>query len=98
MTSQEKKKQIEERCVLLERQFEERYGKPFNVSGKKCFMVGNDEFFMVTGLSWENAIVIEHASSKAEAEKNMFEDGDLFYMEELSNKEMFESMVKEIED
>jgi hypothetical protein len=98
MTSQEKKKQIEERCVLLERQFEERYGKPFNVSGKKCFMVGNDEFFMVTGLSWENAIVIEYASSKAEAEKNMFEDGDLFYMEELSDKEMFESMVKEIEE
>ena len=37
-------------------------------------MVGNDEFFMVTGLSWENAIVIEYASSKAEAEKNMFEE------------------------
>ena len=98
MTSQEKKKQIEERCVLLERQFEERYGKPFNVSEKKCFMAGNDEFFMVTGLSWENAIVIEHASSKVEAKKNMFEDGDLFYIGELSDEEMFEAMVKEIEE
>jgi hypothetical protein len=30
-------------------------------------------------------------------EKNMFEDGKLFYMEEMNEKEMFEKMIEEIE-
>ena len=58
--------------------------------GKKCFAVREDEFFIVSGLSWANAIVLEHAFSKTEVEKNMFEDGKLFYMEEMNEKEMFE--------
>lgn len=35
--------------------------------------------------------------SKTEVEKNMFEDGKLFYMEEMNEKEMFEKMIEEIE-
>ena len=59
--------------------------------GKKCFAVREDEFFIVSGLSWANAIVLEHAFSKTEVEKNMF------YMEEMNEKEMFEKMIEEIE-
>ena len=54
--------------------------------GKKCFAVREDEFFIVSGLSWANAIVLEHAFSKTEVEKNMFEDGKLFYMDEMNEK------------
>ena len=34
---------------------------------------------------------------ETEVEKNMFEDGKLFYMEEMNEKEMFEKMIEEIE-
>ena len=53
--------------------------------------------FYCIGASWANAIVLEHAFSKTEVEKNMFEDGKLFYMEEMNEKEMFEKMIEEIE-
>ena len=81
----------------LEKEFERRYKKETEVRGKKCFAVREDEFFIVSGLSWANAIVLEHAFSKTEVEKNMFEDGKLFYMEEMNEKEMFEKMIEEIE-
>ena len=90
MISTEKKKKINERCKALEKEFERRYKKEIEVRGK-------DEFFIVSGLSWANAIVLEHAFSKTEVEKNMFEDGKLFYMEEMNEKEMFEKMIEEIE-
>ena len=97
MISTEKKKKINERCKALEKEFERRYKKEKEVRGKKCFAVREDEFFIVSGLSWANAIVLEHAFSKTEVEKNMFEDGKLFYMEEMNEKEMFEKMIEEIE-
>ena len=34
---------------------------------------------------------------REDEEKNMFEDGKLFYMEEMNEKEMFEKMIEEIE-
>ena len=83
--------------LQLEKEFERRYKKETEVRGKKCFAVREDEFFIVSGLSWANAIVLEHAFSKTEVEKNMFEDGKLFYMEEMNEKEMFEKMIEEIE-
>ena len=97
MISTEKKKKINERCKALEKEFERRYKKETEVRGKKRFAVREDEFFIVSGLSWANAIVLEHAFSKTEVEKNMFEDGKLFYMEEMNEKEMFEKMIEEIE-
>lgn len=99
MISTEKKKKINERCKALEKEFETRYKKETEVRGKKCFIVREDEFFIVSGLNWANAIVLEHAFSKTKTEvkKNRFEDGKLFYMEEMSEKEMFEKMIEEIE-
>lgn len=97
MTSMEKKRKIDERRKTLENEFERRYRKETEVRGKKCFAVREDEFFIVSGLNWANAIVLEHAFSKMEVEKNMFEDGELFYMDELNEKEMLEKMIEEIE-
>lgn len=96
MISTEKKKKINERCKALEKEFETRYKKETEVRGKKCFIVREDEFFIISGLNWANAIVLEHIL-KNRSEKNMFEDGKLFYMEEMSEKEMFEKMIEEIE-
>ena len=42
-------------------------------------------------------IVIRNTHSQKQVEKNMFEDGKLFYMEEMNEKKMFEKMIEEIE-
>lgn len=98
MDSMEQKKKIDERIASLEQRMKEHYEIIFEVLGKKCFKARDNEFFMLTRLSWANAIVIEHAETEHEAKKNMFEDGDLFYMDELDEDAMFEEMRKEIED
>lgn len=54
-------------------------------------------FYCIGAELGKTAIVLEHAFSKTEVEKNMFEDGKLFYMEEMNEKEMFEKMIEEIE-
>ena len=98
MSSTEMRKKIDERIQNLEQRMEEKYGIAFEVLGKKCFKVQDDEFFMLTRLGWANAIVIEHAETEDEARKNVFEDGDLFYMDEMDEDAMFEAMVHEIEN
>ncbi len=98
MNSMELKRKIDERITALERRMEEYYEMVFEVLEKKCFKARDDEFFMLTRLAWANAIVIEHAETEDEARKNVFEDGDLFYMDELDEDAMFEEMRKEIED
>lgn len=89
---------LDQRVKNLEERFEMKYGTPFLVWDKKCFTANENEFFRISRLSWLNAIVVEHAFSEAEAKKNMFEDGDLFYMDEFSEDEMFDGMIKEIEE
>lgn len=97
MTDTERKKIIDSRIVLLEKRMEDRYGTPLYISGKKCFKAKDTEYFRLARLAWANAIVIEHAYSENEAEKNMFEDGDLFYMDEMTEEEMLNEMIAEIE-
>lgn len=98
MNLTEKKKKIDDRTFNLEQQLEKKYKKVFDIFGKKCFKAREDEFFSLTRLQWANAIVVEHAFSLEEAKKNMFEDGDLFYLDELNEEQMLEKMIEEIEE
>ena len=41
---------------------------------------------------------MEYAYDETWAENNVFEDGDLFYIDELSPEEMLAEMLAEIED
>lgn len=98
MTSKETKRKIKERCETLERRFEEIYERMPDISERKCFKAREDEIFMITGLEWAKAIVLEHACSEEEVRKNLFEDGDLFYLEELDEEQMLKEMIQEIEE
>lgn len=98
MNSTELKKKIDERISKLELRMKERYEIAFDVLGKNCFKASDYEFFILTRMFWANAVVIEHADSEEEARKNRFEDGDLFYMDELEEDAMFNAMIREIED
>ena len=49
-------------------------------------------------LNWaQEALVVEYAYDETWAENNVFEDGDLFYLDELSPEEMLAGMLAEIE-
>lgn len=98
MTEKETKDRILKRIEKLESRFEEKYELFSKPGEKKCFYVNDGEYFMVTGLVNFGSIVIEHALSKRDAERNMFEDGDLFYLDELDEDAMFEAMIREIEE
>ena len=98
MSLMEQKKKINESIVRLEERMEQRYSVVLESFGRKCFKVKDDEFFVLSGLSAYNAIVIEYAESEEEARKNMFEDGDLFFLTDNSEDEMFEAMISEIEN
>lgn len=70
------------------------------IEGESCFLASNGAVFHLDSMGGKyNALVIEYADNLEMAKKGVFgEDGDLFYMDELSEDEMFEAMIKEIED
>ena len=43
-----------------------------------------------------NALVIEYAESEAEVKLNRFEDGDLFFLDEMDSETMHRNMIQEI--
>lgn len=85
-------KRIEE----LESRLGEKYEK-VEINGENCFRTNKGEIIHLVGFKKWEAIVVEYAKTQEAAERNVFEDGDLFYMDELDEKQMFEAMIKEIE-
>lgn len=85
------------RLENLENRLKNRY-EQIEVNNRNCFLLENGEIIQLTGLKSFGAIVIEYAETMEEAEKNMFEDGDLFYLDELDENQMFEQMIREIEE
>ena len=94
---------MENREALLQRLEElhirlcEKYDT-VTVGGRDCFLQGDNHYFRLNGIVPFGAVVLEHADGIEEAEVNRFEDGDLFYLDELSTDEMFECLVAEIEE
>lgn len=80
----------------LESRLKNRY-KAIEINGTNCFRSEKGEIIHLAALKKMRAIVIEYASSEGEAKKNMFEDGDLFYVDEMDANRMYEEMLKEIE-
>lgn len=86
-------KRIEE----LEDRLRNKY-KEIIIGEDVCFVLNDGEIIHLVGLVQFKAIVIEYADSFDEAKKNMYDDGDLFYMDDYPEPErMFEDMIKEID-
>lgn len=82
----------------VERSIGQRYECPFRINGQRCFLYGQDHYFMITGLDWEEkSIVVEHAHSLEEAKRDMFEDGDRFYVDEMTENEIVDAIIDEVE-
>ena len=68
------------------------------IDGTICFLVDNNIVCRIDSMGGEyNALVIEYANNIDMAKKGIFgEDGNLFYMDEMSEDEMFNAMVSEM--
>lgn len=85
------------RLEELESKLKNKY-KNITINDRNCFLTKDGTIFHLTALIPFNSIVIEYAGSMEEAAKNLFEDGDLFDMDEMDLEQMYESMIKEIDD
>lgn len=85
------------RLKYLENKLQSKY-QSIEIQGNHCFITNKDEIIHLTGLKNFRAIVIEYAETLEEAKRNLFEDGDLFYIDELTEDEMLNKMIKEIEN
>ena len=79
-----------------------RYKTAFETDDFRCFCYNSAVFFRVSEIVWqdtgENAIIAEYADSEFEARKNLFgEDGDMFYPQEMSEAEIVDAIIKEVE-
>ena len=91
MISKEMKSRIEEAEVMLAERFES-----ITIGTRRCFRLSNGRIISVGCMGAYNALVIEYAESEAEAKLNRFEDGDLFFLDEMDSETMHRNMIQEI--
>lgn len=60
------------------------------------FFFGYGSHFCISEIEERNALVIEYADCKEDAEKGTLEDGDLFCVEEWDLQSMYAAMLREI--
>lgn len=86
---------LKNRLDALERRFADIYEK-CTVGNRECFCAPGGILFALDYLGSFGAVVIEYAENYEEAELNRFEDGDLFYLEDMDEDTMFDAMLWEI--
>ncbi len=99
MTEEETRKKIKERVKWLEERFAKVFKKIFCIDGQQCFFTNKGDYIRITGITSFDAIVIEYAMSERDAKSYMFDDGDLFYMDEYEDaQKMYEAMFAETQE
>lgn len=95
MISTEKKKQRTDCLARLNQLLGQRYDL-CTITGKDFFKCPDGVCFLASFFPGENAIVIEYAEDEKAAAQNQLEDGDLFYLDDFSEEELFKQILKEI--
>ena len=73
--------------------------KNVEINGRICFATSSGGYIRLDTIGDEhNCIVIEYADDKRDANNNVFEDGDLLYINEMTEEEMLEIIKREIEE
>lgn len=91
--------QREMRLAILNKMLAEKYEK-ITIRERDCFQLKDGRICRLDDIGGGyNALVIEYADNLEMARKGVFgEDGDLYCMDEMSESEMFEAMIREIEE
>ena len=88
--------EMKSKASVIEKRFSERYETRL-IENRQCFLRPDGVLFALDFLGAYGALVVEYAESVEEAKLNRFEDGDLFYLEEMDEDTMFRAMIQEIE-
>ena len=91
------RKERSERKTKMIQQLRTRYPR-IMIGKKECFAVSGGRIVSIDLFPGEDALVVEYADNYAEAELFRFEDGDRFYLDELSEDEMLTAILQEIEN
>lgn len=92
MTSKEMKLMAD----TLRVRFAELYSE-ITIGDRACFKLEDGRIISLGCLPSYGALVVEYADNVDEAALNRFEDGDLFYLDDVGIDELFAAMRREIE-
>lgn len=95
MTSMDKKKRIEERLEFVSNGLASKF-EIVEVKGERYFHSKDNVFFKPFSVSGWDAIGIEYAHGIRDAVLNRFEDGDLFYLDEMDDEALLAAVLQEI--
>ena len=85
---------------LLKR-LEDRLSNTFEIvaiGNKVCFLLENGTIAHLTAFTEWGCVVVEYADSVNEAKKNLFEDGNQYYISELTEDELLNAISEEIKE
>lgn len=69
-----------------------------NIKGQECFINESGMYFRLFEFPGENALCVEYAENREDAFLNRFEDGERFYLDELTEDEILKAIVEEIDE
>ncbi|MGN0478381.1 MAG: hypothetical protein ACI4GO_03020 [Hominenteromicrobium sp.] len=96
MTQTEMRLKLLERSKSLESRFELQFENRV-INERVCFLHPAGVIFSIGSLLSFGALVVEYADNEKEAELSRFEDGELFYLEDMDEDAMYQGMIQEIE-
>ena len=88
-------KEMELMADALQMRFAELYTE-ITIGDRACYKLEDGRIIALGCLKSYGAFVIEYADSAEEASLNRFEDGDLFYLDDVGVEELFDAMRQEI--
>lgn len=97
MSLTNKKRNTTDMLKFIRDELSKKYPKVEIGDRPDCFKHANGMVFNVDEFRSMNALVVEYAENEDEANKHRFEDGDLFYLDELDDAEMLKAIIAEIE-
>ncbi len=69
-----------------------------NINRLNCFLLPSGVIInLFSSKDWK-AVGVQYADNLKEAKKNLFEDGDLFYLEDMTEEELYLALLKEIKE
>lgn len=90
-------KKIDAYLSYIKKSISDKYAVS-TVSQIDCFYnPSTNEYFYIDKFEFYNAIFASYASGAADAKNNIFEDGDLHYVEDMTKEQMLEEIIQEIE-
>ena len=87
--------QRKNRIEALEKSLNERY-KQEQFENGVFYKIDSKNYFRIDSIAYPDGIVVEHGERNKEAIWYL-EDGDVFYLDEMSEDEMLKAIIQEVE-